>query len=546
VKQGVPHKKIAVPKPHAAPTAPKGLADHIANQLRQRNANHRWTRNPVGWAEQQLKTFLWSKQREILNSVVRHPRTTVRSAHDTGKSFTAATATAWWLSVHPIGSAFVVTTAPTAPQVEVILWREIQRARQRGNLPGRITSGTIPKWKTSTGEIIAYGRKPADLKSEADASQAFQGVHARYILIILDEACGIPNWLWDAVETLATNRFARVLAIGNPDVPETPFAKTHSPESSWNKLKISAFDTPAYTKEQVPQSLLDDLVSPNWVKQRAEEWGKESPLYISKVDAEFPEVSEETLIHPRWIQQAQLQDFSSAALHESGRFGLDVARFGRNETVCYRVRAGHLRREFAYVGKPTTHTTGQAVRLLNKSYGLAPMVIDTIGVGSGVFDQLKEQGFSVVPFVASEAPSGPVNKKRFANRRAEQWWSFRKQFERGLIDLPATNEDSKLIAQLGAIRYFIRSDGRIIVESKDDMEARGMPSPDRADAAMMACADPLPAAGEFYVPQLPEQRALQLQTNYATDIQAFAQTPDGLPTSVDLASLTADLLTRDW
>ena len=513
------------------PRLPSGLGSHLRGELEEVAKQGRWLRNPVGWAQKRLHVYFWSKQREIANAVVRNPRTTVRSAHDTGKSFTAANLTAWWLSVHPIGSAFVVTTAPTAPQVEVILWREIARAKNRGNLPGHITSGTIPKWKSAQhgGEIIAYGRKPQDLKSEEAAAQAFQGIHARYVLVILDEACGIPDWLWNAAETIATNRFARVLAIGNPDVPDTQFFKTHQPDSAWKKIAIPASSTPAWTGESVPESLMSDLVSPGWVEARRADWGEESPIFKSKIMAEFPEVSEETLIHPKLIQAAQQLDLSGAAIHEPGRFGLDVARFGRNETVCYRFRAGHLREEFNHKKQDTMRTSGMCVRVLNKTYGHAPMAIDTIGVGGGVFDRLAEQGFPVTSFVASEAPSTPTNRRRFANRRAESWWAFRQMFERGEIDIDPT--DLKLAAQIGSIKYFIRSDGRIIVESKDEMEERGLPSPDRGDAAMMACVPHLRKPTDFYIPPKP--------TSSPWDIAIDSDLPS-------ISVLTQDLLERRW
>lgn len=517
---------------------PQGTSTYIRDLIQNRQKAHRYARNPVAWGRHRLQAFYWSKQREILNTVIRNPRTSVRSAHDTGKSFTAANLAAHWLDVHPIGSAFVVTTAPTAPQVEAILWREINRCHVKGNLPGRITSGTIPKWKMPTAaylgrktadEIVAYGRKPADLKDEASASQAFQGIHARYLLVIMDEACGIPDWLWNAVETIATNRFARVLAIGNPDVPQTPFEKTFDPASGWANIKISAFDTPAYTQENVPANLLDDLVSPAWVNRREIDWGKASPLYQSKVLANFPEVTEETLIHPKWIRYAQDLDLSSQALETPGQFGLDVARsIQGNETACYRNRNGHVRRQFTMHNNDTMKTVGRAIRVLNMTYGQANMHIDTIGVGAGVHDRLKEQNFPTIAFIANEAPSTPTNRKRFVNKRAEQYWNLRVMFERGQIDLPPQGEDDKLIAQLGSLQYFIRSDGRILVESKEDMAERGLPSPDRADAFMMACANPLPQAGDFWLPPLPTQRA------------AVGEKP------VDLASLTADLLETQW
>lgn len=533
--------RILVPsRAQATLRPPQGTSAYLGQMMARRKKSHRFIRNPVRWGRQNLSAFYWSKQREILNTVIRHPRTSVRSAHDTGKSFTAANLASFWLDVHPVGSAFVVTTAPTAPQVEAILWREIGRCHTKGRLPGRITSGTIPKWKIPTSpylgksspqEIVAYGRKPADLKDEATASQAFQGIHARYLLVIMDEACGIPDWLWNAVETIATNRFARVLAIGNPDVPQTKFEETFAPGSGWANIKISAFDTPAYTGEYVPDSLLDDLVAPHWVNRREIDWGTASPLYQSKVLAEFPEVTEETLIHPKYIRHAQNNvDLSSEALKDTGRFGLDVARsIVGNETACYRNRAGHIRLQFAMHTNDTMRTVGRCIRILNATYGQAAMNVDTIGVGGGVHDRLKEQGFPTVAFVANEAPSTPTARKRFVNKRAEQYWNLRVMFERGQIDLPPPGEDDKLVAQLTSIKYFIRSDGRIILESKEDMAERGLPSPDRADAFMMACASPLPRAGDFWIPELPSQTSGAVGTG-----------------ATDLASLTADLLERRW
>jgi len=312
------------------------------------------------------------------------------------------------------------------------------------------------------------------------------------------------------------------------------------PTSRWHSIKISAFDTPAFTGEDVPTELLTDLVSPDWVSARAEEWGVESPLYQSKVLAEFPEVSEETLIHPRLIQMAQFNDRSPQALTEPGCFGLDVARSSnKNENVCYRNRGGQLRIEFANFEPNTMRTAGRATRLLNRTAGTVPMVVDTVGVGGGVFDRLREQNFPVTPFVASEAPTTPTNQKRFVNRRSEAWWDFRKMFENGLIDLPPQGEDDKLISQLMSLRYNIRSDGKILVETKEDLEDRGLPSPDRADAAMMACVT-TPAAraaqenGSLYIP-MPKG----LPLNAISDLQL----PD-IPS--DLQALTGDLLKKVW
>lgn len=453
----------------------------ISSELRARSQPHRYARNPTGWARTRLGEYLWSKQVEVANSLVRNSRVAVRSCHDTGKSHVASRLVAWWLDSHPIGTAFAVTTAPTAPQVEAILWREINAAHVKGRLPGRITGGSIPKWKSASGELLGYGRKPQDLKSEEEAMQAFQGIHARYVLVVLDEACGIPKWLWNAVETIATNQYARVLAIGNPDNPDSQFRECFKPGSGWARHKIAASDTPAWTGEPVHGGLLNDLISKDWVAARAREWGVSSPIYRSKVDAEFSEVTEDTLIPPSLIMFGQAIDLSYKAIDHLGQFGLDVARGGMNETACYRNRGGYCRLEFAHEARSTMVTAGRMKVAMEETFGQVPCHVDVIGVGGGVYDRLKELDCPVAEFRSNEKA---LDEKRFTDRRSELFWAIRTGLERGEIDLPSDGEDDKLIAQLGAMKFEYTSSGKIKVESKEDMAERGLPSPDRADALM--------------------------------------------------------------
>jgi hypothetical protein len=117
----------------------------------------------------------------------------------------------------------VVTTAPTTPQVEAILWRYMGNAHKKAGLPRRITLDA--KWYIGN-ELVAYGRKPADYDPAA-----FQGIHARYVLVIIDEAGGVPKSIFDAVDALATNIDARVVAVGNPDDPASHFATICKPGS---------------------------------------------------------------------------------------------------------------------------------------------------------------------------------------------------------------------------------------------------------------------------------------------------------------------------
>ena len=436
-------------------------------------ADAHYRADPQAWAADKLGIHLWSKQREIAQSVTEHRRTAVKSAHGTGKSFTAGMLAAHWIDTHPPGEAIVVSTAPTYKQVHAVLWEEIRKQHRAGQLPGRI--GQDDEWKIGD-VLVGMGRKPAD-----HDPHGFQGIHRRYVLVILDEACGIPAPLWDAVEAITTNDDARILAIGNPDDPNTQFGEVCKPGSGWNVLQISSFDTPNLSGEHVPEPLRPLLPSVEWVEDARRRWGEESPVYQSKVLGEFPEAGENTLIPATWIKQAQDRDLDYGW---PATLGVDVARFGTDRTVIYRRNGGKVRLYSDRQGDATTATTGLVVHALGET-GAGIVHVDGVGVGGGVVDQLREQGRPVADMQAGQAA---VESTKFINARAEWYWDLRTRFEDGEVDLDPLDDD--LAAQLGAIRFEYDSRGRIKIESKDDMAKRGMPPPAHAGAVMLAFAHP--------------------------------------------------------
>lgn len=451
---------------------------------------------PVEWAREVLRHNLWSSQREVLESIRDNRFTAVKSCHASGKSFIAADAAGWWLDQHPPGEAFVVTTAPTWPQVRAILWRYIGQIHARGKLAGRVNqtewhmdpTGTHREAPHPTEAIVAYGRKPANT-----APEGFSGIHARYVLVIIDEAGGIPKALWDAVDTLATNVDCRVLAIGNPDYPDSHFATVCAPGTDWHVITISAFDTPNFTDEGeiVDPEVLINLVSREWVEERKRRWGEDSPLYVAKVLGEFPETAADTVIPLGYVRRAQAERLYRDHEHEPVELGVDVGA-GQDKTVI-RCRRGIKAAEvWRYSTPDPMEAVGHVVKAI-RATGATSVKVDSIGVGWGVWGRLVELGTEK----AHNAVCHPVNvarastdPARFPNLRSQLWWEARERCGTpdGHVaptwDLSACDDDT--VADLIAPRYKTNSHGQYVVEPKEDTIERLGRSPDDADALLLA------------------------------------------------------------
>lgn len=496
------------------------------------------------WGQDRLGEFYWSKQEEIGNSLQTERYTAVKSCHDAGKSFIAARAIAHWIDTHPEGEAFVVSTAPTNAQVAAILWREIGRAHKRAAeivaanqkgkpMVGRIVSAGYPQWKLSDGELVGYGRKPADY-----SQSAFQGIHARYVLIVLDEACGIDRALFDSVDALATNENARVLAIGNPDDPGSHFAEVCKPDSGWNVIRIDGLRTPnftreavewldcrqcqkagntktllqrlfeeegiTYTNEVVPDALRPMLLSPLWVEERLHRWvgrvegnrqiselAAQSSLFTSKVRGLFPDSNTEGVIPLGWVERAmdRGRELANSGEVPVGRkvLGVDVADEGEDETTIAIRRGASIMEIRSYPNGDTMETTGRVVMALDEAHAFA--VVDVIGVGAGVVARLREQKQKVSAFNAAKSAADKRDQTgefKFTTMRSWAWWHLRELLDpsNGFnITLP---DDEMLKADLTAPRWSVLSGGRIQIESKKDIRKRLGRSTDKGDAVLMA------------------------------------------------------------
>ena len=451
-------------------------------QLRQRldrQRSLRYARDPVRWAAERVGAHLWSKQAEVAMSLVYNKRVAVQSAHSVGKSYLAALLACWWIDVHPAGEAMVVTTAPSYEQVHSILWEEIRRMHADAGLDGQVMRSD--RWVDSQGRLMGMGRRPPDYNPHA-----FQGIHRKYVLVLVDEACGVPAWLWTAVEAITTADHCRVLAIGNPDDNSSTFAHACQIDLGWKNVKISAYDSPNLTGERVPSKLTDLLVSEEWVADKVARWGKTNPLFVSKVLGEFAD-SEDGLIPHSWVRQAIARWnkwHEDGEPHLPGRrvIGVDVARFGTDQTALAIREHDVIRHVSRHAKLATTETTGIVEAEL--SYPQSIAIVDVVGVGAGVVDQLRQQRKSVIAFNGGQSTKrrDTTGSWKFPNVRSAAWWNVRELLDPAMNGQLALPDDDELIADLTTPSWRPALGATILVEEKDSMRRRLGRSTDTGDA----------------------------------------------------------------
>lgn len=477
--------------------------DTFAHDPAKETERQHWAAHPVDWMQERLGEYLWTAQMNIVNSVRDNRYTAVKSCHGIGKSHIAARLVAWWIESHPPGEAFVVTSAPTGAQVAAVLWRYVNQVHSQGRLSGRTnqTSWYLPLHGKKE-QLVAMGRKPPD-----HGADAFQGIHGRYVLVIFDEADGIPSTLWNSATSLISNELSRFLAIGNPVNPASEFAEVCKPGSGWNVIKVSAMDSPNFTGEPCPEAVSDELISHVYVDEMRHKWGEDHPQYVSRVLAEFPSIAEGGLIPYAWVRAAMDRSLGKGYPRH---LGVDVGAGGDAST--YALREGNRVRIVSKDRNPDTmQTTGKVIRILRET-GADAAKIDEIGIGRGVADRTAEiakdpaqdggtqtlaakvQGVNVGRAAIGRPKPGQSDREAleeakgaFINLRAQGWWELRERFQDNAIDIDP--DDEELAAQLVDIRFKHTSTGKLQIESKADMKRRGRPSPDDADAVMLAFLD---------------------------------------------------------
>jgi hypothetical protein len=455
----------------------------------------RFQREPDWFCEQILGDSLWSKQREILRSLADNEKIAVASCHGIGKTWLASRAVLWFL--HSFSPAIVATTAPTAHQVRNLLWREIRTAHAK--LPEDLQAAskcltTELQFFKPDGSIypdhLAWGRS-------TDEAAQFQGLHGPYLMAVVDEAAGVSDEIYEALDTWASGGVYRELLIGNPTHSEGKFYRAFTnPALEYVRIQVPVTSTPMWTQEDVPARVRKLLVQPDRVEQWKADWGEGSPAFQSRVYAQFPEAGASEVIVPlAWCERAKAREYTP----EAGavlQVGVDVARFGDDHT-CTASRAGMALVE---VNTAPGDTTGPqvaamaadaAIKLRDTYGGEVLVVFDETGVGGGALDIARTRGDRGITYVGFNFGGAAQDSERRANAGAEAYWNLRDfmQPDNDAADMAIICEGAgvdRFVAQVSARKYEYDSKGRVKLEAKDTMKKRGLPSPDEADAVAMA------------------------------------------------------------
>lgn len=471
------------PRPVGTPAAREDAAYKAALAWRDR-----YQRDIIAWVREELHVEPRPWQLEVMEQYnLRTRRISVRSGHRVGKTTVLA-----WMILHHILFRFpqkTQVTAPTEKQLYNALWAEVKK--WHGKLPEE--QQKLIEVKHDRAELV---ERPGEsftscATSRAETPEALAGVHSDWVLLIADEASGVPEPVFESAIGSMAGENAMTILTGNPVRGQGMFFDTHTKlhgdgtKGTWWTRKVSCLEVP----EQVTEDFILD------VKMR---YGENSNAYRVRVLGEFPVSDDDTVIPFDLVEAALHRDVSTSKTAPIV-WGVDCARFGRDRSALAKRQSNRLLEPVRWWVKLDTMELAGRIKLEWDTTPLmmrpAEINIDVIGIGAGVVDRLRELDLPARGINVSESPS-LSDKDKYANLKAELWFRGRQWFAARDSLIPeaygghrARLEGGDLVAELTTPKYrFRKGSQKIEVESKDDLKKRGMDSPDLADAFMLTFA----------------------------------------------------------
>lgn len=503
---------------------------------------HLWVDDPVGFVEQVLGAVVWSVPRRFMTALTRHKQVAVPSCFGSSKTFSCGQLVLWASLVHPVGTNTVVTLAPLWRQVARQLWPEVRAAHTRAGLPGTIdlTQFKMPD-RNGLDTVVAYG-----IAASPHQEAAVQGIHAANLLLVVEEAGGIAHTIGQNLAGLMVGEGARMIAIGNPPTDEvgTWFEKLCA-DPEVETIPIPAWETPNLTREDFGicqscpgggHSPARHMVDRAWIDRQIRVHGRKSNYVRAKVDARFPTGTANATIPADWVEAAAKQEEPDDGIrlcdlglpdetaewrvHEGAwvRLGVDVAADGGDELAIARIVGDLVTLEHVSSGAEngnSVHVAGIILKEIRRAEALAKRLgtkakvrvkIDGIGWGWGPAGQLVKwghegvHGAEIVTVIVSENTNRKPDEEsmRPYRKRDEMWLAGRSLVRPDTSGLCRVRLrlDELTVAQLSAPKLSTNSGGFSVVESKPDMKKRGLSSPDRGEAVLLAPYEPRPSRNQ--------------------------------------------------
>jgi phage terminase large subunit len=283
------------------------------------------------------------------------------------------------------------------------------------------------------------------------------------MLFIVDEASGVDDIIFQVGEGAMSSHGAKTILTGNPTRTSGYFFDTHHKmRGYWKTMKVSCSDS--------------TRVDPKQIERMASNYGVDSNVYRVRVLGDFPAVDDDAVIPLDLCEEALIREVDMIDCPII--WGVDVARFGDDSSALAKRQGNYLlEKTRVWKGKDTMQTSGMVSEEYNQALVKPDAIyIDSIGIGAGVVDRLKELGLPVFGVNVSESPA---IAEKYMRLRDELWFNTREWLQKRDVRLA---DDEALIGELTAPRYGFTSSGKIKVEGKDEMKKRGVVSPNRADA----------------------------------------------------------------
>lgn len=417
----------------------------------------RYANDPVRFVREVVGIEPDEWQCQAANSVNKNQRTAVKSGHGIGKTALIACLVLWFMSTRP--NPQILVTANTKNQLDGKTWRELSKWHNASKNKDWFEK-TATKFFMKSAPDVWFTHAIPWSENKPDA---FQGLHEKHVLVVFDEASGIPAPIWNAVEGAMTTDGARWVAFGNPVNNDGSFFECfHRFKHRWNSITVDSRTAKQADQKQIQQ----------WL----EDYGEDSDFFRVKVRGEFPRAGGNQFISHEDITACR--NYKAVSFEDAPLiFGVDLARFGDDQSVILPRQGRKVFKPIKWRNMDGMASAAKIAEAWQAQGSKAMCFVDGGGIGGPIVDRLK-QLIDPKKVVEVNFGSSAIKDTKYSNRRAEIYGDARDALKDG-VELPSDNE---LVEELGQVRYTFDRQQRILLEKKEDMKARGLSSPDVADA----------------------------------------------------------------